>query len=473
VARTLIMVVLDRQQRFFKLVKESGLTSGFAASCVAASYGTVVEIMGFDLGSFQGASAVNRAFIIAFFVTIAHVQLVGDEDKFARLIQFCRASYEDEMKEVLNDALVAVPSADSELDKLKGGTESLRKKTLSDCLYARLAVAYTHLKIFPRGMLAPLNVSDMHLAFRQGVHLQNYPNLWSLATYELTRNKEELNVGGKSGNHLSYNSDEHVLLVGAGWVNAENNVTVLFHAVLASVLFQIGMTERGGNVQHGLVPGRLGRYFGTLLGVSFILAKSGPVKRESRTSDEYLSCYFRGFKELMYRVVQETDVHFDIICEKLSNDKDFFPRDEPPRGGKGNEFGKGGRGGGGGRGRGDYFDSAGDGNRKSQYACADFYFNRICRNGGERKCPYSHVVGATLAPGYDAANDPLYGSFHTPTVGPVAGPNLNTAIVPLPPPVSALNNLTLGNVPHNVQQQLVNAYRVSQARGRGRGRRGR
>ena len=52
-------------------------------------------------------------------MTIAHVQIAGDEDKFARLIQFCRASYEEEMKEVLNDALVAVPSADSELDKLR------------------------------------------------------------------------------------------------------------------------------------------------------------------------------------------------------------------------------------------------------------------------------------------------------------------------------------------------------------------
>ena len=176
----------------------------------------------------------------------------------------------------------------------------------------------------------------------------------------------------------------------------------------------------------------------------------------------------------MYRVVQETGLHFDSICEKLANDKDFFPRDGGPRVGKGNDFGKGGGGRGrGGGGRGGYFDGAGDGDRKSYYACADLFFNRICRNGGERKCPYSHVVGAALAPGYDAANDPLYGSFHTPPVGPAAGPNLNTAIVPLPPPVSALNNLTLGNVPHHIQQQLVGAYRMSQARGRGRGRRGR
>ena len=108
------MVVQDRQARFFKLVRESGLLPGFAALCVASSYGSVVEIMGYDLGSFQG-NAVNRANIVAFFVTIGHAQIAGDEDKFARLIQFCRASYEEEMKEVLNDALVAVPSADSEL----------------------------------------------------------------------------------------------------------------------------------------------------------------------------------------------------------------------------------------------------------------------------------------------------------------------------------------------------------------------
>ena len=459
----------ERRTKFRLLCKAAHLPDSFIIQCGIHGYESVYLLLGYDLGKFRTVT-MTAAIIAAFFVSIAYTPTATCRDNFARLIAMARTQILEEEKEVTAEALVSTVSFDPALETaLKTGEgRAGRAKTLSDFLYARVKVFYPHFDEYlqPNTMLSPGLLSDLFHCLKGNTQLQNWPNLWKLQTYQMVRSNEDVNIGSGSGNgnNLTINADQYLILNANGAVASDANLKIFMIGLLACVSFLIGPTERGGS--GGKIMGITGRYYGTLVGITALENTMAQVKSHVRSDSEYLATYMRAFKEILARLLKKQK-HFDEICVEISKDEKYFYSEVMPNPkGKGNwngkgEFGKG-KGGGGGRASG----------AMSQYKCADFHFGRPCRNNGpppNGTCRYLHDPNAVVSANYDAKSDPMHSVLQyfdqQNQIAPVA--NTNTALVPLPPPVGAANNLPSSQPPLTA---ILQALRVGRSGGKGGGR---